>query len=196
MVLRQHHHELQCLTFRNQFCSKLMNLVIYEIEHLFAAESKTKKSFLKLSDANIKEPQHGATKVYYFLWLISHQVLKYLVYNLHAHTLCILYKQFNLCDFFFPGASLSSSKEKEFLLVFMASFFWKMFFCVFNFAGYFGINFWFFYLGLILFLLILIIFSWSCSNSLLKGELLMSSDFPPRWFVRLTDLETFTFYLK
>ena len=67
MVLRQHHHELECLTFRNQFCRKLMNLVIYEIEHIFAAESKTKKPFLKLSDANIKEPQHGVTKVYYFL---------------------------------------------------------------------------------------------------------------------------------
>ena len=196
MVLRQHHHELECLTFRNQFCSKLMNLVIYEIEHMFAAESKTKKPFLKLSDANIKEPQHGVTKVYYFLWLISHLVLKISsIQSSCAHTMYII-QTIQPMWLFFPGASLSSSKESEFLLVFMAFFFWKMFFCVFNFAGYFGINFWFFYLGLILFLLILIIFSWSCSNSLLKGELLMSSDSPPRWFVRLTDLETFEFYLK
>ena len=68
-----------------------MNLVIYEIEHIFAAESKTKKPFLKLSDANIKEPQHGVTKVYYFLRLISHQVLKISsIQSSCAHTVYII----------------------------------------------------------------------------------------------------------
>lgn len=54
----------------------------------------------------------------------------------------------------------------------------------------------FFCLGLIWFLLVMVFLCWSCLSFYLYGELEMISDFSPHWFARLINMEVFKIYSK
>ena len=107
------------------------------------------------------------------------------------HTHCVYSTNNPVLLTLFPSPS-TSKQISQLLFVNITFFFWKsIFFAFFMFTGYFAFNFVFFYFGFIWLLSVLVIFYWSCCNFFLQGELVLMSDFSPRWFVRFTNLETF-----
>lgn len=105
------------------------------------------------------------------MWIISHQV-----YNLHSTNNPVYWLSFRVP--LQPGKVNSCLitlilffDQRFFCFVLFHWLFWLLFCCAFLFC-----------FGLIWFLLVLVVFSWSCCNSLL------SSDFFSRRFVRVTNL--------